>query len=228
MNDSAVGTVCPMAAADISRPERDDDLCEQVRNSVLGHTPADAAEEASIATFLAEFDRLTAAGFDPFDQRDDPVHVTGSAIVVGPRGVILLKHKRLGMWLQPGGHVDPGETPWAAALREAAEETGLPVTLVTSAPPALSGTAPLVAPGPPPLPGPPALLHVDVHAGGRGHTHLDLRYLVHVDTPSGDAEPAPPAGESPDVHWFDWADAVARATDDRLQGLLTRLTPADD
>ena len=71
-----------------------------------------------------EFDRLD----DPLDQALDAVHVTGSAIVVGPRGVVLLRHKRLGLWLQPGGHIDPGETPWDAALREAQEETGLEVS----------------------------------------------------------------------------------------------------
>ncbi len=87
--------------------------------------------------------------------------MTGSAIVVGPRGVVLLRHKRLGLWLQPGGHVDPGETPWQGALREAFEETGLDVRF------AGSGDAHV-----------PLLVHVDVHDGGRGHTHLDLRYLV--------------------------------------------------
>ena len=37
-------------------------------------------------------------------------------------------HKRLDLWLQPGGHIEPGETPWDAARREAHEETGLDVT----------------------------------------------------------------------------------------------------
>ena len=86
----------------------------------------------------------------------DPTHITGSALIVGPRGIVLLRHRRLGIWVQPGGHVDPGETPWDAARREAIEETGLPVRFL--------GTQ-------------PELAHVDVHPGGRGHTHLDLRYL---------------------------------------------------
>lgn len=173
-------------------------LREQVRRSVEEHSPGDHAERASIATFLTEYARLD----DPFSETADPVHVTGSAIVVGPRGVILLKHKRLGLWLQPGGHIDAGETPWDAAVREAREETGLPVTLAAS------------------TPGGPPLVHVDVHAGGRGHTHLDLRYVVTV---AGDPDPAPPDGESQDVFWFDWQAAVERASDARLQGLLARL-----
>ncbi len=40
--------------------------------------------------------------------------------------------------------------------------------------------------------GVPELIHVDVHEGGRGHTHLDLRYLID----GGEADPNPPEGES--------------------------------
>ncbi len=32
------------------------------------------------------------------------------------------------MWLAPGGHIDPGENPFEAVLREAKEETGLEIT----------------------------------------------------------------------------------------------------
>lgn len=169
-----------------------------LRSQLAAHTPADADEEQSMMTMDVEIERLLDARIDPFDQRDDPVHITGSAIVVGPRGTVLLLHRRLGMWLQPGGHVDPGEHPWEAALREAAEETGLAVTLAG---------------------GVPQLLHVDVHAGGRGHTHLDLRYLID----GGDADPDPPPDESQSVAWFDWPSAIARAGDPRLAALLARL-----
>ena len=175
-------------------------LREQVRRTITERVPIDAAERASIARTVAELDRLAA----PFDQESDPVHVTGSAIVIGRRGVVLLEHKRLGLWLQPGGHVDPGETPWEAALREAEEETGLAVSFADVG-----------------ADGVPRLVHVDVHAGGRGHTHLDLRYLVHAD----DADPDPPEGESQEIAWFDWPAAIERASDDRLTALLTTLAP---
>ena len=175
---------------------------QQVRRSVAERQPIDAAEAASIERFLIEFDRLD----DPLDQALDPVHVTGSAIVVGPRGVVLLRHKRLGFWLQPGGHIDPGESPWEAALREAAEETGLDVSYADVG-----------------ADGVPGLVHVDVHAGGRGHTHLDLRYLLD----GGAADPSPPPGESQEIGWFDWPAAVARAGDERLASLLTHLHLTD-
>ncbi len=171
-------------------------LRAQVRRSVVDRVPIDDVERARIVTFLHLYDGLV----DPFDQAGDPVHVTGSAIVVGPRGVVLLRHKRLGIWLQPGGHVDPGESPWDGARREAEEETGLQVRII--------GTGAV-----------PRLAHVDVHDGGRGHTHLDLRYLVD----GGDRDPVPPVGESQEIGWFAWPEAVERASDERLSALLAHL-----
>ena len=44
---------------------------------------------------------------------------------------LLLKHKKLGMWLPPGGHIDEGETPDEACLREIFEETGLPAEIAS-------------------------------------------------------------------------------------------------
>ena len=64
------------------------------------------------------------------------------------------------------------------------------------------------------------LIHVDVHPGPRGHTHLDLRYRFtapHID-------PAPPAGESQDVRWFTWAEAIELA-DVGLEGVLRAVQP---
>ena len=161
----------------------------ELRRAVTDFDAATAREVRSRAQFLAELDRLS----DPFDRNADPVHVTGSAIVVGPRGTVLHRHKRIGGWLQPGGHVDPGETPAQAALRETNEETGLRVRHPD---------------------GGPRLVHLDVHPAGP-HVHLDLRYLLH----SEDAEPAPPPGESQQVRWFSLDDAIAIADAALVDGL---------
>lgn len=64
---------------------------------------------------------------DCFDRTCRPGHLTGSAWVVSPDGErhLLLHHRKLDKWLQPGGHAD-GQTDLAeVALREAIEETGL-------------------------------------------------------------------------------------------------------
>jgi 8-oxo-dGTP pyrophosphatase MutT (NUDIX family) len=168
-------------------------LKEFVVESVRERAAVDDLERADIRQFLAEVERLD----DPFDRGADPVHVTGSGFVVGPRGIVLLRHLKIDLWLQPGGHVDQGETPWNAARREVIEETGMHVTFAGDA---------------------PELVHVSVHDVPGGHTHLDLRYLFD----GGDADPSPPVGESQDVHWFDWPDAIAIA-EPSLSGILRHL-----
>lgn len=170
-----------------------EDIVGRVLAEVAARSPIDDRERSSISQVVATVPMLAR----PFDEDADPVHVTGSAFIVGPRGIVLLRHRRLGIWVQPGGHIDPGEAPWDGALREAAEETGLAVRHLGAA---------------------PELAHVDVHDGGRGHTHLDLRYLLSAD----DEEPAPPAGESQEVAWFGWPDAAAIA-EPALEGILAVL-----
>ena len=163
----------------------------QVRALVAEHRPTSPREADAKARFLAELDRLA----DPYNEHADPTHVTASAIVVGTRGTVLHLHKRLARWMQPGGHIDPGEEPPDAALREAVEELGLEVAHPR---------------------GGPRLIHVDVHEAALGHTHLDLRYLLFAAAD----DPHPPPGESPEARWFGWEEAEAIA-DDALAPALT-------
>lgn len=166
-----------------------DDLLAIVRH----HTAIDSREEVSLRSFRDAVVQLA----DPCNENSDPTHVTASAIVVSHRGTVLHLHKRLNMWLQPGGHIEAGELPHDAALREAHEETGLVVAHPDSG---------------------PLFFHVDVHPGPRGHTHLDLRYLLLAD---GNTDPSPGEGESPDARWFSWPEAAAVA-DAGLAGALVR------
>jgi 8-oxo-dGTP pyrophosphatase MutT (NUDIX family) len=162
-----------------------------LRELVTAHQTTSPREAEARRRFLEELDRLT----DPTNEHADPTHATASAIVVGRRGTVLHLHKRLGRWMQPGGHIDPGETPPDAARREAEEELGLVVRHPEDG---------------------PRLLHIDVHAAALGHTHLDLRYLLI----GSDADPAPPPGESPEARWFSWDEAARMADEALAPGLL--------
>ena len=153
--------------------------------SLRAHRAEGPEEEAHRRRILA----FAAAHADPFDRHLPEGHLTGSAFVVSPDAakVLLLHHHKLGRWLQPGGHADPGERDGeTVALREAMEETGIPdLRLHPSA---------------------PRPLDVDVHAipargGDPAHLHLDLRYLVLADPAHA---PAPANGESRAVRWFAW------------------------
>jgi 8-oxo-dGTP pyrophosphatase MutT (NUDIX family) len=165
------------------------DQVARLRQAIENHLPGDQREAESCRRCVAELDRLPR----PFDQLADPTHVTASGIMVGPRGVVLHNHRRLRRWLQPGGHLEPGESPVEAVIRECREETGLAV----------------VHP-----PDGPLLLHVDVHAA-QEHVHLDIRYLMVAP----DEDPAPPPEESQEVAWFSW-DAAAGLADEALSGAL--------
>ncbi len=128
-----------------------------------------------------------------------PDHVTASALVVDSGGsqVLLCLHRKVGLWLQFGGHIEDVDASLAgAALREASEESGI-------------DTLTLVGTGP---------VRLDRHAApcdGSARHHLDVQYLAVA--PVG-AEPTV-SSESLDVRWFT-PDALPEQTDDAVRQLV--------
>lgn len=63
-------------------------------------------------------------------KNDFEKHFTASAVIIDDGKVLLVHHKKLGVWLYPGGHVETTENPDQALLREVQEETGLQVEII--------------------------------------------------------------------------------------------------
>ena len=64
------------------------------------------------------------ASLDPYARSTKAGHITASGLVIKDEKVLLIFHPYIQRWFQPGGHIDEGEIPVGAAIREVYEETG--------------------------------------------------------------------------------------------------------
>ncbi|GAA4923932.1 NUDIX hydrolase [Actinoplanes utahensis] len=137
-------------------------------------------------------------------------HVTASALIVDDTERILLcLHGRLNLWMQLGGHCEPGdETLAAAALREATEESGIPGLILDPTP-----------------------IDIDIHdvrcgahdgAPAEPSTHYDVRFMLRA--PKGSVEQI--SDESSALAWFhpgDLPTPLASGTVQQIAPALSRL-----
>ena len=94
-------------------------------------------------------------------------HFTVAVFVVWEEKVLLHFHRKLGMWLPPGGHIEHGELPDDAAVREVLEETGVKVELVGERREDVSDPVQLYRPA-----------GVQLENIGPGHQHIDVIYFA--------------------------------------------------
>ena len=155
------------------------------------------------AAAAAEFTRLLDDPADPFVRERLAGHFTASAWLVDRSGTraLLTHHRKLGAWLQPGGHADGDGDLRAVALREAEEETGLAGLRAGS-----------------------GIFDLDrhwipEHRGVPGHWHYDVRYVVRA----GSDEDFVVSAESLALAWRD-VEAIAadRAADASLRRMARR------
>jgi 8-oxo-dGTP pyrophosphatase MutT (NUDIX family) len=138
----------------------------------------------------------------------DPGHFTASAFVLCPerRRLLLIRHPKLGRWLQPGGHIEPSDGSCrAAAERELREETGV-------------AALELLEPG---------IFDVDVHLIPQNpregaHAHFDVRYAFRAAS-----DRLQVSDEVKAARWVE-LEAVAELNDEEsiarcVRGLTSRL-----
>lgn len=131
-------------------------------------------------------------------ERSLPVgHITGSAWVVNKDGTeaLFTHHRKLGAWLQLGGHADGDADVPRVALREAAEESGLTDLQLLS----------------------DEIFDVDIHAiPARGHEpahfHYDVRYVVQATGSHAFRVGA----ESHNLAWIPVADVLAQFEEESI------------
>ena len=103
-----------------------------------------------------------------FDRSLMSGHVSGSSWVVNPSRThaLLLLHRKLGLWLQPGGHADGDPDMLRVVLKETSEETGVDLADIK-----------LIS---------ESIFDVDVHTVHASvhdprHVHFDIRFLVEIN-----------------------------------------------
>lgn len=100
----------------------------------------------------------------------EKIDFTASVFIVKGNAVLFHKHKKIGLWLPPGGHVELDEDPNQAAMREAKEETGLDIELFGNSrlpQQPTDGTVDLIPP-----------MFLNRHRMGESHEHIDFVYFA--------------------------------------------------
>ena len=162
-----------------------------------------SAEEAAAVAATVE---LVEAHPDCLLRTCMPGHLTGSAWILSPdrRLTLLTLHRKLGKWLQLGGHADGDGDLLSVALREAREESGLAGVRAAA----------------------DSVFDVDrhwipAHGGEPGHWHHDLRFLLEADP----SEPLTVSSESRQLAWVE-VGAVAALNPEESMMRMVRKTLA--
>lgn len=129
---------------------------------------------------------------------------TVATFVVRDRQVLLLWHRKLQMWLPPGGHIEPNELPDEAAVREVWEETGVACALVGERGVDIENPLQLVRPV--------GIQLEDIRAD---HQHIDLIYFARPVDPDRTRAASNP--ESERAGWYDLDELPSLGVSDEVQ-----------
>ena len=127
-------------------------------------------------------------------------HFTVSGFVVEGDRTLLHWHKKVQLWLPPGGHIEPDEDPIEAVVREVWEETGIAAEVVPH-------VALMPFSEPRQLPPPLGIIVADVPQGP--HQHIDMSYALRPI-------PGVPNSEPDGDHGFIWVSEAELRRNDAL------------
>jgi 8-oxo-dGTP pyrophosphatase MutT (NUDIX family) len=149
----------------------------ELLNQHTGHDPNEQSMAQQTIDFVNTYTNC-------FDRELLIGHVTGSAWILDSSGqfVLLIHHRKLSRWFQPGGHCDGDSDVMAVALKEAIEETGASAIKAVNE----------------------SIFDIDVHQiperkGVPAHLHYDIRFLFTADKDS----PLLINEESNDLAWVE-------------------------
>ena len=121
-------------------------------------------------------------------------HFTATGFVFNDAGkMLMIRHKKMGVWLPPGGHLHENELPCEAVLREVFEETGIRARVISAA---RDAKAPVDGHCRE-LPLPVEILLEDIERDG-SHNHIDMIYLCRTE----DSSIYPQESEVDGFGWF--------------------------
>ncbi|MEO1497485.1 MAG: NUDIX hydrolase [Planctomycetota bacterium] len=183
-------------------------MIQQALLNLLAEYQEHHADEAAVVRRIRS---LVMAHEDCFERICRPGHITGSAWVISADGErhLLLHHRKLNKWLQPGGHADGDPDVARVALREATEESGLmALELFPSVPKVLDVDVHDI----------PARYHPDGTLKEDAHEHHDVRFLVRATTD----EPLTRNEESNDLRWATEAEVRRLTSETSVLRLLDK------
>ncbi|HKX33179.1 MAG TPA: NUDIX domain-containing protein [Blastocatellia bacterium] len=138
-------------------------------------------------------------------------HLTVSAIIIDGSKILLVKHKKLDLWLYPGGHLEKFEDPIQGLKREIEEEVGQEIKIL-SVP-----SSPLTGSGVEFLPLPFAILSEKIAAGTeKEHIHIDLIYLCRAFQ----STVSPNLKETDGANWFSLEEIRSLRVPDEFPALI--------
>jgi len=139
-------------------------------------------------------------------------HFTASGVVLSDdfENVLLIRHRKLGCWLYPGGHLDQDEDPVQAAVREVAEETGLTCQVITETRFTHPAATVLAAPF--------TICVQDIPADAKTgpHQHIDMIYVLRPVS----GQQTPQASEVSACSWIPVAGVASYDTPPELPALI--------